>query len=139
MKLLIFLLAVVMSGVVMAKTPTYKEARAIYDAMGKTIDDAGIWYEKKHVARAVLTREAAGLVKKSEQVFGADPLASPYRQCLRAVILHQEYVAGLNTLADTVQGITAAPDQFKLFSSFPNAARFGDARAWCFNEIEQLR
>lgn len=122
-----------------AAKPTYQQARAIYDMMGKTIDEAGIWYKKDRPARIALAREAGNLIKKSEQVFGADLLTSPYKQCLRATRFHQEYISHLNALADTVQGLSNSPDLFSLFSSFPNAARFGDARAWCFNEIEQLR
>lgn len=130
--------AVVLLPATAAAKPTYQQARAIYDAMGKTIDEAGLWYKKDSPARITLAREAGTLIKKSEQVFGTG-LDSPYRQCVRAATLHQEYISHLNVLADTVQGLTNAPDPVNLFSSFPNAARFGDARAWCFNEIESLR
>jgi hypothetical protein len=115
--------------------PTYQQARAIYDVMGKTIDDAGIWYNKDRATRTALARDASSLVKKSEQVFGND---SSFRQCLRAVVLHQEYVSHLNALADTVQGVTSSPSPTALFSAYPNAARFGDARAWCYSEMESL-
>ena len=127
--------AVLLLPATVAAKPTYQQARAIYDAMGKTIDESGIWYEKGRPARIALAREAVTLIKKSEKVFGT-ALDSPYRQCLRAAIFHQEYISHLNVLADTVQGLISAPDPFNLFS---NAARFGDARAWCFNEIEPLR
>lgn len=132
---LVLAAAALAPSMVQAK-PNYQQARAIYDAMGKTIDEAGIWYKKDRQTRMTAAREAGALVKKSEQVFGAKADASAYRQCIIAASYHQEYVSHLNALADTVQGLTSAPDPAILFASFPNAARFGDARAWCYNDIE---
>jgi|GEM_PF-5190982 len=135
-----FLLIVILAlpGMAAAK-PTYQQARAIYDAMGKTIDQSGIWYQKDRQTRIGLARDAAALVKKAEAVFGSDVLTSPYRSCLRAAIGHQSFVTYLNDLADAVQGITNISDSHKLFGPLPDTARFGDARAWCYSEIETLR
>jgi hypothetical protein len=119
--------------------PTYKQARAIYDAMGNTIDQSGVWFQKDRETRIGLARDAAALVKQAEAVFGSDVLASPYRSCLKAALGHRSFVTNLNDLADAVQGITKITDSYKLFAPLPAATRFGDTRAWCFSEIESLR
>lgn len=134
----LFMVMLAFPGVAAAK-PTYQQARSIYDAMGNTIDQSGIWYQKDRQTRIGVARDAAALVKKAEAVFGSDVLASPYRSCLRAAIGHQSFVTYLNDLADAVQGITKITDSHKLFGPLPDAARFGDARAWCYSEIETLR
>lgn len=138
MKKYLFAAILCLPLVAMAK-PTYQQARAIYDAMGKTIDQSGIWNQKDRQTRIALARDAAALIKKSESIFGSDVLASPYRSCLKAAMGHQQFVSNLNDLADAVQGITPITDPFKLFGPLPDATRFGEARAWCYSEIETLR
>ena len=119
--------------------PTYNQARAIYNAMGKTIDESGIWYQKNTDERVKLAKAASALILQAEKAFGDDPLISPYRQCLIAVTSHQQLVLNLNELAEVTQGVRKLSNPSGIFMPLQSSVRFGDARAWCFSEIETLR
>lgn len=136
MKLPTFILAIVMSGSVMAKTPTYKEARAIYDQLGTPVSATGLWHTKPLTERLAALREAEAFVTKTEKVF-ADAQAGDSAACRSAAIARKFYVIQMNDLALIMEGRRNATPA-DVFSPMTNSVSFGEQKAFCYHYVESL-
>lgn len=136
MKFLTLLLAIIMSGSVMAKTPSYKEARAIYDQLGVPVSATGLWHTKPLPERLAALREAEAFVAKTEKVFGGGQVGDS-AACRSAAIARKFYVIQMNDLALIMEGRrNATPSD--VFSPMFNSVSFGEHKAFCYHYVESL-
>ncbi|MDP9990907.1 hypothetical protein J2W28_002077 [Variovorax boronicumulans] len=118
------------------KPPSYKEARALYDQLGKPVAASGVWWKKPLPERQQALRDADALAKRADALFGST--TSRFASCRSAVLAMRTFIGDLNDLALVVEGRNEIKHAVALFSPSFNAVDFGEKKAACYEEVESL-
>lgn len=137
MKSLALILALLMAhGLTMAETlPSYKDARNLYDQLGKPVAASGVWWKKPLPERQQALREADALAKRAESLFGT---SRRFAACRSAALAMKTFILDLNDLALVVDGRREIKNAVALFAPSFNAVAFGEHKAFCYEEVEAL-
>jgi len=119
------------------KAPSYKDARAVYDQLGKPVAATGVWNKKSLAERHQALRDADALVKRAESLFGTSPVG-PFAACRSAAIALKFYVLNLNDLALVLEGRQQLTNAATLFAPSFNAVQLGEYKAACYEQVESL-
>lgn len=120
------------SGQLYAQPKTsYDEARRLYDQFDKTIFAVGLWDKKKQPERTQLIQAAMRHRERIEKLLGATS------RCANAAAFHVAFVGGLNAIGRAKDGI-GNPTHFELMMALASAEQFGNHRAACYEQVEEL-
>lgn len=119
------------------KTPSYKEAREIYEQLGKPVAATGLWDKKPLSERLAAVKAADQLIARVEKLDGKG-FGGPLSACKRAATAMKFYVMDLNDLALVWEGRSQVRNANTLFSPSFNAVNFGEMKAACYEEVEAL-
>lgn len=133
MKPLLILMAALLSVPALAKQPSYKEARALYDQLKTPFYDTGVFYQKPFQERLSYVKAAMSLRDRAEKMFGVPS------QCFSAASMRSEYVSHLHDFANRLEGrITTQLDWMAVTSPMYLAFSYGESTAGCYRDVEAL-
>lgn len=119
------------------KPPSYRDARALYEQLGKPVAATGVWYKKPLAERIQAMKDADTLIKRAEAMFGT-AVVGRFSACRSAAIAMKFYIIDLNDLALVMEGRRQITNAATLFAPSFNAVDFGEKKAACYEEIESL-
>jgi uncharacterized protein YqcC (DUF446 family) len=124
-------LLIAVSAEAAAPTPSYKDARKLYDEFGKTLSAATLWEKKKPQERAAASTAAMALRDRMEKMWGV-PSA-----CAATAIFHVVFITEMNTIVSAGEGV-GQPRAFNLLGAMTASEQFGNHRAACYEAVEAL-
>jgi hypothetical protein len=136
-KLRLAALAVVSMPLMAAATPTYKQARDLYDRMAAPVSATGTWTKQPEAARLGKVREATALLQEVERTLSKGPFER-FGQCWIAAHWSREYVTALNDLTLLYEGRAPLRHDLQLLGPVLQAFNFGKHHAACRDQIEVL-
>ena len=130
-------LAPIATAVSAQNIPSYQAARAVYDAMDRTVGQTGGWSKKPLVDRLQAHDDAVKLAKKAELLFGTN-LGAPSSSCWKAAIGMQFYISNMNDLALILEGKRTNVSPADLYAPMFTSLGFGEHKAACYQYVLSL-
>lgn len=113
-------------------TPSYSDARKVYDEINNALYANGLLYKKPLPERTKVVQAAGALVEKTQRLW-----PGPSR-CKEAAAFMKDYIVNLNSFALMLEGKRSVQAPAELYGAMFNAVVFGEKRAACYDEVEAL-
>jgi hypothetical protein len=130
------IVALALSGASHA-APSAGEARAIYEELGRPINQAPQWNRKPLYERHEAVEQADQLIARAERAFGSSPIGEG-AACRNAAISRKFFVINLNDLTLLLEGRPLLSPH-ALYAPMTVSVRFGEQLAACHSYIDRLK